>query len=247
MAYILEKGRGFRKIYGITRRGVGGAVWEVYPLVPKIYRPYAVLWFGNKKEGPFLFLGKISKIERRDYVWVPEVEEEEEIPVVKVGNWRIIILKGLSPGKYTLSYQSPKWMGMGLDYLFEVAQEPEESQQKDTSEAKEVTKEAKDLPPELEQIAEPPPQKVTKEAKDPIALLKSENSNAEISVWKEWAIIRYPVSENGDMTAQILKWENNQWKIIASTTEGFRYIEDVKEYIPNLSEEGAKKLGLSHK
>jgi hypothetical protein len=196
-AYILEKGRGFRKIDGVTNIWGLRIGYRDYPLVPKIYRPYAVLWFGTKKEEePFLFLGKINEINRVldffNYIWIPQVEEEEKITVLKVGNWRIIILKGLSPGKYVLFYESP--YRKGPDYLFEVAQEPEESQQKETSEAK----------------------KVTKEAKDPIALLKSENPNAEISVWKEWAIIRYPASESGDMPAQILKWENNQWKIIAS-------------------------------
>jgi photosystem II stability/assembly factor-like uncharacterized protein len=98
-----------------------------------------------------------------------------------------------------------------------------------------------------ENLLASPGEKEVKE-KSPIAKLKSEYPDADISDWKEWAIVREPANqESGDMPAYIFKWEDKQWKLIAPTTEGFWSTEDVKEHIPNLTEEGAKKLGLTHK
>lgn len=83
------------------------------------------------------------------------------------------------------------------------------------------------------------------EAEKRESTLKSKFSNSVITFWEEYAIVREPATESGDMPAHIFKWENKQWKEIGFTTEGFYFIEQVKQYILNLTEEGANKLGLS--
>ncbi len=78
----------------------------------------------------------------------------------------------------------------------------------------------------------------------PETLLADKYPEANISLWHGWAIVRESPTDDGDMPAQLMQWEDGEWKQVASSREGFFYAHSIIEYIPDLTPEGRKALGL---
>ncbi|MEO0080686.1 MAG: hypothetical protein ABIL25_00120 [candidate division WOR-3 bacterium] len=76
--------------------------------------------------------------------------------------------------------------------------------------------------------------------------LIEDNPGCRVSIWNEWAIVSSAVSEKA--SAHILHWTSGSWNTVASdsTKAGFQTVEQVKPYIPNLTQAGADQLGLTN-
>jgi len=97
------------------------------------------------------------------------------------------------------------------------------------------------------------PQKVTASSTqiERIKILKKQYPPPyKIYTWKEWAIIRGPKGPLDKKLmvhkrfAQLMKWEGGTWEKLKTADYDFWYIEEVYDFIPGLTPEGAKRLRL---
>lgn len=122
--YILDKGWGWRKIDGVTKRKVDWynyGYWR-YPSFLKIDRPYSLVFFDPKgKTEPCLVLCQVKSAHTSSggIFYYMTGYEEQKISVMRAGNYSIIMLAGLSQGKYAFAFDI-SGINLGPAYLFEV-------------------------------------------------------------------------------------------------------------------------------